>query len=63
MFTSLYFNPEYFNEYFKIAGKVISLPGGGGGGVEVNQAELGALGLNHEDEEILAFIVAFVLTR
>lgn len=67
MFSSSYFAQEYFNDYFKITGEVYELPdvtgGGGGKAVQVNWQEIQALGLRKDEEEILEFIVAFVLSR
>jgi len=66
VFSSSYFSPEYFGEYFKITGEVtyIDTPGGGGGkAVNVNQRQLRALKLGKDDQDILEFIVAFVLSR
>ena len=67
MFSSSYFNQEYFGEYFKITGDVIIIeePEGGSGskGVTVNWQELKALGLNRDDQEVVEFIVAFVLSH
>jgi hypothetical protein len=61
MFRSNYFTPWYFNEYFKIRGEVTG--GGGGRKVSVNLEDLKALNLEQDDEEIMEFIVAFVLSR
>jgi len=62
MFSSSYFNPEYFNEFFKISGTVIE-DGGGNSSVYVNWQQLQAMQLRKGDEDILEFIVAFVLSR
>lgn len=62
MFSSLYFTPKYFNEYFKITGDVID-DGGGNSSVHVNWQQLKALRLGKDDQDILEFIVAFVLSR
>ena len=63
MFPSGYFSPEYFNEYFEaIIVVVIPVAGGGGGGVR-NWYKRNEISLPNEDEEIIDFIVAFVLSR
>ena len=62
MFSSPYFNPEYFNEYFKVTGDLFD-DGGGNSRVRVNQRELKAFNLEQDDEDILEFVVAFVLSR
>jgi len=61
MFSSSYFTPEYFNEYFKVTGEVIELPSGGFG-VNVNKRGPSQFHLNREDEDILEFVIAFVLS-
>ncbi len=63
MFSSAYFPQEYFNEYFKITGEVIRHEDDGGSSVSVNWQQLKALKLRKGDEDILEFIVAFVLSR
>lgn len=67
MFSSAYFSSEYFNEYFKITGEIIPIDEGGSGsgskGVQVNWRELQLLGLHKDDQEVMEFIVAFVLSR
>ena len=65
MFNSGHFAPDYFGEHFKpIKGEVYVPPGGGGGfWVNVDQTDLKAFKLKQEDEEILEFVVAFVLSR
>ncbi len=69
MFSSAFFTPKYFNKYFKITGEILDIgvvPSGGGGGqagVIVNQSQLRALGLRKDDQDVLEFIVAFVLSR
>lgn len=62
MFSSSYFNPEYFNEYFKITGEVVD-DGSGTKSVVVNLGQLRSLKLRKEDEDILEFIVSFVLSH
>ncbi len=61
MFSSSYFTPQYFNEYFKITGDVVD-DGGGNSKVRVNQRELMAFKLDQDDQDILEFVVAFVLS-
>ncbi len=64
MFSSNYFTPSYFNEFFKITGEVsYSEDGGGNSSVNVNWQQLKAMKLHKGDEAILEFIVAFVLSR
>lgn len=62
MFSSDYFPTEYFNEYFKVTGVVSTRPSGGGS-VDVNLRELKRFQLNEDDETILEFVVAFVLSQ
>ncbi len=63
MFSSSYFTPEYFNEHFKITSSVIQLPGGGGGSHVVDYSELRRLKLDKDDQDILEFIVAYMMNR
>lgn len=66
MFSSSHFAPDHFGEHFKITGQVIIIPdegGGGSKGMVVDYAELRRLNLRKEDEEILEFIVAWVMSR
>lgn len=53
--------PEWIG-HFKVDAEPISLPGGGRGWATY-QDEMYRLGLEQEDETILEFIVAFVLSR
>ena len=65
MFSSSYFAPEYFNEYFKVTGSVTTIGGGHGAWyeVDVNQDELRQFNLKRDDEVILEFMIAFVLSQ
>jgi hypothetical protein len=61
MFSSSFFNPEYFNEYFKVIGDPIPiLADGGGGSKGISQRRLRQ---DEDDQDILDFIVTFVLNR
>ena len=61
MFSSSYFTPDYFNEYFKVTAEITD-DGGSGSKVTVNQRELMAFNLEQDDQDILEFVVAFVLS-
>lgn len=65
MFSSSYFEPSYFNEYFKITPTDIVLPDdlGGSAAKVVDYKEIRKLNLDRDDQDILEFIVAFVTNQ
>jgi len=66
MFSSSYFNPEYFNEHFRQSGTVIKVPNVGGGYTSVgvtNFDRLRELCLRKDDQDVLEMLFAFVLSE
>jgi hypothetical protein len=61
MFSSGFFTPGYFNEYFKATTEPVLDTGGGGSGSKgILQRRLR---LDEDDQDILDFIVTFVLNH
>lgn len=73
MFSSSFFSPDFFGEFFKVVGTPIIIPkppgkgntltGGVGGGLHIDLSEMRNKGFAKEDEDVLEFIIAFVLNR
>lgn len=66
MFSSSFFSPEFFGDHFKITtGEIIQLPDalGGGSGKVVDFAAIRKLNLDKDDQDILEFIVAYVISQ
>ena len=70
MFSSSFFSPEFFGNFFKITGTPVlikrvdaGVKDRGVGGTHVNLAPIRGKGFHKDEEDILEFIITFVLNR